>query len=284
MPPDAPSTPKRVVLFVGGDEFDLAPALDHIGGDDLVIAVDSGLHQIQDLGIHAHHVVGDMDSVGPRQLAQAEGDGAVIHVHHPDKDATDLELAVDLALELLRPEVGAATPALHVVGGGGGRLDHLVGDLAILATPRLAPLDVTARFGVARVAVARPGRTCSFAGHPGDHVSLLPFHGDAVGVTTEGLRWPLVAAHLAAGTSRALSNELVDTAGAVQVEQGTVVVVQPGTRGRPMPPRPGPYDPSPGPGAAPIPGLGASPTAPGRPVRSTPPDPSPSTPSQEDPS
>ena len=235
---DQPSNPNRFVLLIGGDrsrpEADLwVPAA---GPADVVVAVDSGLHLAQRLAMRVDHVVGDMDSVDPVALTGAEAAGATLHVHQADKDATDLELALDLALSLWSGSGGGGAgaglvPRLHVVGGGGGRLDHLLGDLLMLSAPRLVGWDVTARLGSATVAVARSGRSVTLAGMPGDQVSLLPMHGDALGVTTRGLRWPLLDGHLVAGTSRGVSNELVAEAASVVIDAGTLVVVQPGTRG-----------------------------------------------------
>lgn len=264
MPVDhAMSTPNRFLLLVGGDERRSDAAA--VGRDlsaEVVVAVDSGLHLALGLGLRVDHVVGDMDSVDPSALAAAEAAGARIHVHPADKDATDLELALELVLALQRVSTvdpgptastcpSAVVPSLHVVGGGGGRLDHLIGDLFLLSGPRLRSWHVSARFGGAAVSVVWPGTTREVRGVPGEQVSLLPVHGAASGVTTSGLRWPLVEGHLVAGTSRGISNELDESVATVSVETGTVVVVQPGTRGEVAEPRHGPYDPSPKPAPSP---------------------------------
>ncbi len=244
---DVTSSPKRAVLFIGGDRRhgEPRPAV-AVDDDDLVVAVDSGLHHALDLGVPVHHVVGDMDSVEPRQLAEAEAAGATVHRHPADKDATDLELALALALDLLAHPAAHdhGPPRLHVVGDGGGRLDHLVADLLMLSAPWLADLDVTAAFGPARLTVVRPHRTAVVHGDPHDQVSLLPLHGEARGVTTTGLRWPLTGALLTAGTSRAVSNELVERSATIELSAGVLVVIRPGTRRGHVPPRSGPYDPS----------------------------------------
>lgn len=288
---DDPSTPNRVVLFVGGEprpapDAQLAATaddartdpLDVVGSGDMVVAADSGLHGALDAGVAVGHVVGDLDSVDPARLAEAVDRGATVHRHHADKDATDLELAVDLALDLLAPAVaaGGPAPAIHVIGGGGGRLDHLVGDLLLLSSSRLAVCTVTARFGAARLTVVRPDDAGVFDGAARTHVSLLPVHGDATGVTTTGLRWPLVDGHLAAGTTRALSNELCGGPATVSVRSGTLAVLRPGTRGGQVPRRPGPYDPSPSPSSgSPPPSTSSAPAPPGsssEPFRTPPPE------------
>ncbi|MEZ5139087.1 MAG: hypothetical protein R2711_10090 [Acidimicrobiales bacterium] len=76
-------------------------------------------------------------------------------------------------------------------------------------------------------------------------MSLLPVHGPARGVTTTGVRWPLVGADLVAGTTRAMSNELVGPTATVALREGVLVALQPGLAAPAVPPRTTPYDPTP---------------------------------------
>lgn len=233
-----------ILLAVGGDPaaaLHLPPTLPR---GSVVVAADSGLDRLTGL-LRVDHVVGDLDSVSDPALRHARANGAEIHRHPADKDATDIELALDLVVDHLAAATGLAS--LLVVGGGAGRLDHLLADVLLLTAPALAPLEVTARFGPATVTVVRPGRPRSLVGRPHEQVSLLPVHGPADGVTTERLRWPLVDAHLAAGTTRAMSNELVGADAAVRLSAGVLAVIQPGTTAPPISPRSTPYDPTPRP-------------------------------------
>jgi thiamine pyrophosphokinase len=231
-----------VLIAVGGDGRAPAPKLPSLVPGALVIAADSGLHLLGEHGIVPHHVVGDLDSVDPVAVVDAQRRGAHVHAHQADKDATDLELALALAVELAG---GGPGHQLVVVGRGGGRLDHLLSDVQLLGAPWLADFEVRAHLGTATVTVVRgPGRH-RIVGPAHDQVSILPIAGPARGVTTEGLRWPLEGADLPLGTSRAVSNELLGTDAWVAVEDGVVLVVQPGTLAAPLAPRTGGYDPSP---------------------------------------
>jgi thiamine pyrophosphokinase len=118
-----------------------------------------------------------------------------------------------------------------VLGGHGGRLDHLLANALLLASGRLAAVDVVAQMGAARVTVVRPGRAAALDGPIGDLVTLLPAHGDALGVATEGLLYPLADEDLPAGTSRGVSNELVAATAAVSLREGVLLAVQPGSPG-----------------------------------------------------
>ncbi|MGN6694726.1 MAG: thiamine diphosphokinase [Aquihabitans sp.] len=233
-----------ILLVVGGDpaaSVHLPPTLPR---GSVVVAADSGLDRLTGI-LRADHVVGDLDSVSDAALRHAQVQGAEIHRHPADKDATDIELALDLVADHVVPATGLRS--LLVVGGGAGRLDHLLADVLLLASPRCDGLEVTARFGEATASIVRPGGERLLTGTPHEQVSLLPVHGPADGVTTTGLRWPLVDAHLAPGTTRAMSNEFVREAASVRLDAGVVVAIQPGTTAPPIDPRSTPYDPTPRP-------------------------------------
>jgi thiamine pyrophosphokinase len=104
-------------------------------------------------------------------------------------------------------------------------MDHLVGGLLTLCSPRFAPLGLRAWLGGALVVPVH--RSERIAGRPGQQLSILPVHGAAGGVRTEGRRWPLQGERLEPGTSRGVSNELVADLAEVSVAAGCVAVVVP---------------------------------------------------------
>ena len=85
----------------------------------LFIAADSGLEAAQSAGVKPDWITGDMDSLKDISLLDAYPPQRVIR-HKRDKDFTDTELAFTLALEQ-----GAEN--IWIIGGGGGRIDHLFG-------------------------------------------------------------------------------------------------------------------------------------------------------------
>lgn len=186
--------------------------------DAYVIAADSGLDHAVGLGVRVDLVVGDMDSVATAVLAAAKAQGTAVERHPVAKDATDLELALDLAL--------AREPRrITVVGGDAGRLDHLLGTVGLLGSARYGGVPVEAWLGRAFVVVVREEVTLH--GRPADIVTLLPAHGHAYGVTTSGLVYPLVDEDLVAGTTRGVSNVLVGETCTVSLRHGTLLAIQP---------------------------------------------------------
>jgi thiamine pyrophosphokinase len=206
-----------VIVVAGGPPPTAARPLP---ADATVVAADGGVDHALALGLRVELAIGDFDSVTPGGLAAVEAAGARVERHPVAKDATDLELALDAAAAL-------EPYRLVVVGVAGGRLDHLLAGLLLLGAERYAHLEVDAIAGDALVHVIRGAR--GLAGEPGELVSLLPLGGDAEGVTTEGLRYPLAGETLAAGSTRGVSNEFAAAQARVRVARGVALAVRPGT-------------------------------------------------------
>jgi thiamine pyrophosphokinase len=185
----------------------------------LVVAADQGLEHARALGLHVAIAVGDFDSASADAIAAAESAGARIDRHPREKDATDLELALDVALSL-SPE------RILVLAGAGGRLDHLLAALLLLGSPRYADAAIDAALGEARAHVIRDARALS--GTPGELVSLLALHGPAEGVTTDGLAYPLARETLEPGSSRGVSNVFVSDTATITLERGVLLAIRPG--------------------------------------------------------
>jgi thiamine pyrophosphokinase len=206
-----------VVVFAGGTR-PLRRVLAAIPEGATVVAADRGVDHALALGLRVDVAVGDFDSISPAGLAELERSGARVERHPATKDACDLELALDLALSL-RPR------RVLLVGGAGGRLDHLLEELLLLAAEAYAGIELDAQLGRAAVHVVRGERV--LAGRVGELVSLFALHGVATGVVTEGLVYSLRGEALAPGSSRGLSNVFVAREARVLVQSGVVLAVRP---------------------------------------------------------
>jgi thiamine pyrophosphokinase len=214
---------RTIVVVTGGDALEVGQLPD-LPPDALVVAADSGVDRAQALGLHVDLAVGDFDSVSEAGLAQAADGGAAVERHPAAKDATDLELALSVA-------AAQGPERIVVLGGHGGRLDHLLANAHALAEPSLAGIEVVAQMGDAIVTVVRPGPPARLTGRRGDLVTLLPVHGTATGVRTDGLLYPLVDEDLPPGSTRGVSNELMAATAAVSLREGVLLAIQPGVAG-----------------------------------------------------
>jgi thiamine pyrophosphokinase len=202
------------IVVAGGDA---PPAGRAIPAHASVIAADGGLDHVYALGLRIDLLVGDLDSVSASALARARSEGVAIDHHATAKDETDLELALDHVC------ARGVTRAL-VLGAGGGRLDHALGNLLLLASDRYASIELDAWIGDATVSVVRVHRRFSL--RAGDVVSLFAVGAPAFGVTTHGLEYPLHHEMLHPGSSRGISNVVLDGPIMVEVADGVLLAVQ----------------------------------------------------------
>jgi len=200
-----------VVVLSGGPD---RPAVDALPPGAAVIAADGGAELARRLGLAVDLVVGDLDSISAATLAGI----AQVERHAAEKDATDLELALQAALRL-EPE------RILVLGSAGGRLDHLFGSLLLLAAEDYAGVGIDAQIGPAAVHVVRGERI--LRGEPGEPISLFAVHGPASGVVTHGLVYPLRAETLEPGSSRGVSNVFAAPEARIGLERGVVLAVRP---------------------------------------------------------
>jgi thiamine pyrophosphokinase len=185
----------------------------------VIVAADSGLDLAERLGITPTLVVGDLDSVSTGALHRARAAGIPIDEHPAAKDETDLDLAV-VAL------VDAGVDRIVLVGGDGGRLDHLLANIAAVARDDLT-VPVEAWMGAAFVAVVRDVWQAHLP--VGAVVSVLPWAGPVV-VSEEGVRWPLDHRHLVPGSTLGISNESLGGSVEITVHEGTALVVVPDSK------------------------------------------------------
>lgn len=213
----------KAVVVAGGetDPGDVAELVDA----DLVVAADGGAAWLDGLGRRPDLLVGDLDSVAPELVERLAAAGTPIERHPVAKEATDAELALERAVEL-----GADRVA--VVGTlGGERLDHELANLMLLADPRwrgrLADLRLVR--GGTRVRALHGGDELQLDAPAGTLVTLLPVGGDAAGVTTTGMLYPLNDEPLRFGRSRGLSNVVETTPASVLLASGALLVIETAT-------------------------------------------------------
>ncbi len=201
------------VLVVAASD---GPMVAEIPPHDMVIAADSGLDLAEALGLEVDVVVGDMDSVDPALLAAAETRGLRIDRHRVDKDETDLELAMSLA-------IAESPTAIHLMVGSGGRVDHALANLAVLASPRWRSVLVSASVGRSLVWVVRGRRELPL--HVGDALSIVAVGGVAAGISSSGLKWALDGDDLQPFSARGVSNLVISEPVDLIVEEGVVLAI-----------------------------------------------------------
>lgn len=204
-------------LVIAGGELN-GTTCEQLSTYDCIIAADSGLEHAEALGIKVDHAVGDFDSAAPDVVARAVAAGVPIDRFPTEKDATDLEIALDTA------STKGAT-FIEVIGIGGGRLDHLLGNMMLLANPSYRRAKVSFIDGTTVGYVVHD--TLELEGEAGDLISLIPIGGPARNVTLKGFAYPLSNEVLPVNTGRGISNEFAGGPASIEVLNGTLLAIRP---------------------------------------------------------
>ena len=209
----------RVLIFANGELGDAQGVSRWLRWADRVLAADGGTRHALALGRTPDVVIGDLDSLGAMERALLVQAGTLVLPFSPRKDETDLELALSYA-------VREGASEIVILAALGGRLDQTLANLLLLALPELEGCHVRIVEGAQTAFLIRGGTGAAvIEGQPGDVISLIPLAGDAPGVTTEGLEWPLNGETLRFGPARGVSNVLRATPAHVHLEQGLLLCV-----------------------------------------------------------
>jgi thiamine pyrophosphokinase len=207
---------KRVVIFANGLLPDLAAAKRLIGPGEPLLAADAGASHILKMGLLPSLVVGDLDSLPAEDLKKLKSAGVRMVSYPRSKDLTDLELAINFALE-------DGFHKLLIVAAFGGRLDMTLSNLSLLTRPDLLELEVSMDDGVEAAFFIQ--REAYISGSAGDIVSLIPWEGPVEVESTTGLRWPLADVLVHSYETRTISNEMLDNHAAIRIKSGLLLCI-----------------------------------------------------------
>lgn len=212
---------KKILIITGGSiDDDLAKGLLAENSYETVIACDSGMEFFYRNGLHPDLILGDFDSADPETVAYFKKQQTVKLEQFPaEKDWTDTELAVRRALEL--------NPAhIDLAGATGSRLDHVLGNVQLLAMGLSAGVSIHMLDSHNRIRLTDTPCTIAKCDQYGTFVSLLPFGGTAYGVTLHGMKYPLDQATLTPDITLGISNEIVDELAEISFTAGRLLVIE----------------------------------------------------------
>ena len=208
----------RAIIFINGIISDYEPIKRLLRDDDYLIGADGGTHHCLAVGKVPHVVVGDLDSLETAQIERLTEQGVQFENHAPEKNETDLELAIVRALCNGADEI-------ILVGAMGGRLDQMLANLFIMAQ-RAWSAAISLVEGDQRAQLVRGGETLMLDAPIGATISALPLSERVTGITYTGLQYPLTDFTMDFGSTRGISNVLLESPATIYVATGVLLVTQ----------------------------------------------------------
>jgi len=207
---------KRALLYVNGVEI---PGFFVRGNQsDFLVAVDGGLHHLVIRKRLPDLLIGDLDSVDPREYAACEAANVEIIKYPPAKDKSDLELALDLVIERGFKDIVIVYPF-------GSRMDYSVANITQLYRPDLADIKITLDDGKTEMHLLRDSDSLSLETGPNSLISLIAIGDAAKGISTRNVLYPLKKEPLYPWQTRGVSNVPTKKKITVYLTEGRLLVV-----------------------------------------------------------
>ena len=153
-------------------------------------------------------------------------EGIRIRRFQPQKDDTDSEIAVRMAIEY-------GSNQIDIIGGTGNRLDHTIGNIRLLGQIYQAKDNLGKREGFLydknnRVRLVEKECVIRKEEEYGEYVSLFPFTQTVTGITLDGFQYPLTNATMDIFTAPTLgiSNEIIEKEGKITCREGVLLVIE----------------------------------------------------------
>lgn len=208
----------RIIIIAGGDISEPEYYKKLVKEDDYIICVNGGSSHALKMGLTPDLLVGDMDSLAETVRDKIMKSKPEIISHPPEKDKSDLELALDYAVREKPSEI-------IILGAlGGKRADHFFINLLLLQVPLKE--GIKARIMDERHEIYIAENSFEVSGKPGDYLSLFALTPEVKEITTEGLKYPLQKGALRFGSTLGLSNEFIDNHASIFFESGTLLLIK----------------------------------------------------------
>ncbi len=211
---------KKRAIIVSGGHLELSIVLREIQIESYIIGVDKGLEFLDKHGIRPDEIVGDFDSITPSILERYRNENQIpIRTYHPEKDASDTEIAVRLAMEKGFDEI-------VILGATGSRIDHMWANVQVLTIPFLAGVQAWIMDENNRISLVPQDFGLKKEDAYGRYFSLFPLGCELEGLTLEGAKYSLHNHRLCACDSLSVSNEFKETEIKISYRAGKLILME----------------------------------------------------------
>lgn len=211
---------KRAVIISGGSMYDnLAKSVMEEPYAEL-IGVDRGLCWLYENGVIPTQIVGDFDSIDPEVLTYYRSETEIpIREFKPEKDASDTEIGLRLALEL-------GCDDIILLGATGTRIDHLWGNVQTLVAAKQAGAEAVILDEHNKIRIIGQEMHLKKSESYGPYFSLFSLSGVIHGLTIRGAKYPLTNHTLYPQDSLCISNQIAEKEAVITYDEGVMVLIE----------------------------------------------------------
>ena len=209
----------KISILAGGPTQYLPPLINDPLAGHKWVGVDRGVFTLLERGIEPIVAFGDFDSVSSGEWDTISSRVEEVNRYRPEKDETDLELALNWAAEQGPEEI-------TIYGATGGRLDHFMGNVQLLLKGDLRGITVRLVDSLNELYITRPGEHVVETDPRYTYISFIPISPAVKGLTLSGFKYPLTNRNIFWGSTLCISNELIQSHGTFSFSDGIIMVIR----------------------------------------------------------
>ncbi len=184
---------------------------------EYVICADGGLEKAEKLKLSPDLILGDFDSVDSSVLDYYKKLNIETVTFPPEKDYTDMELAVEYAIKKGYKDI-------VLTGASGSRLDHTLANIQLLEKYHCQGINLQMIDNNNYISIISDNADIKIKYKKNHFVSLVPVTEKLEGLTLEGFKYPLDNVQVQRGTAFLISNEIIQGEGRILLKKGTALV------------------------------------------------------------
>lgn len=209
---------KKCYIYAWGDSFSTSTLGFVPEADDFIIAADSGCERLRGYGLCPDVVIGDMDSLDVEK-AKAMFPSAEYILLPAEKDYTDTKECLDYAIT-------KGFDDIVIIGGLGGRLDHTLANIHLLAYAAKRKVDLEIVDGKNHATYLKNASATVSKRRGFRYLSIIPLSDELKGVSITGVKYPLDGAVVSRDDAVTVSNEITDSMAVVTIAEGEAVIIE----------------------------------------------------------
>lgn len=209
----------KIAIVAGGPKEELPLLTSYQSNVDYWIGADDGALALLEQEIPIDLALGDFDSVSSFDFERIKRISSQCKVYPDEKDETDLELALNEALQL-EPEI------VYLFGVTAGRIDHELVNIQQLYRLLMKQVDAFIIDKHHEISMYKPGSYAVERSERYPYISFIPFSSMVKELTLEGFYYHLNRTNIAWGSTLCMSNQVLKRSATFSFTDGILLMIK----------------------------------------------------------
>ncbi|OQY02419.1 MAG: thiamine diphosphokinase [Desulfobacteraceae bacterium 4572_130] len=188
-----------------------------INTSDIIICANGGSIHLKIMNIIPDIVIGDCDSISYESMTYFKKHKVKFIKYPRDKNYSDTELAILWAIKNKASDI-------TIIGATGTRIDHTLAN--ILLMKKIAEKKLSCKIIDNNNEIYCVIDEIKLKGEIGDLISIIPITEKVTGITTKGLKYPLINNEMIMGSSLGISNSFVENQAYIKIKKGILIITK----------------------------------------------------------